>query len=873
MTLDQQPDPWTTWSAGGNCFKTTDEYDELVLDEHVESAAPDGTRVYTCEEPNLAPLDEAGLPPIYLWGDDDGPAVLSHNLRYRWKMFNEIWWQHNSGSAVWEVMDNNLDAAYEARFAVVAEYLRGGDWMRSRLYDEQLAYFDHEHSRYLNYPVLPWDGPIFDFPGPGFGGWTVGGASKTTFGEGAPGPFTAGLLGDSVPVLLQAKSGSQSQPLPYQRCGFDSAGTPADGSVQGASLAFVDPQRGRVVYEVCANQSADGAFPRAVDPAFEVLGWLGEPGAASELTVALYGGRLADGTVSDDLWLGVVERDGERGAPVSLRWERQEPAAGSFRPPGLAGARLVAGYGGEGLYLLGGVTESGGTGGLFRYRPGSGACDEIEPSGSIEGLAVSGAAAARHTNVVYLHGGARSNGVLSDGLFALYLPSGRVERVADGPPVSPARRGASLAISERTGRLYLFGGHDGTSGRNDVWSLPLGAPGAGWRLESSSCDDESCPGAAGGVLLLDRSDDSPVVAGSFVDDGLGSIRTRKRARGGWVLDRELGDRDAAADCDDDLLPEPGWGAVCGQGQWWSRLGLSRCDYEFQDLYCDQLETTPTGWPRIYARPGITDFDAMGNVAVVARGRKVEFVDPARGLLTPARVADVAFDRRVRAVAAYGGFVYAAVRDGLEVVDARIPEAPVPAGWIPLGSTPTDLVVAEGRLYVVDYGGLTEFVLQDPLAPETGAAVDLFADCDLDEWLDEWCEALFDGDEISAEPWEEELCALIPHRVEAHGGAVAVSADEDVILVRATDPEAMMPLAVVDTGVIVGRMRLFGSHLYLSGPLGERVVSVRDPLAPELVSTSVSVPVRSWVDGRELIGDYMARRWLGYLVFQPIAAVD
>ena len=172
--------------------------------------------------------------------------------------------------------------------------------------------------------------------------------------------------------------------------------------------------------------------------------------------------------------------------------------------------------------------------------------------------------------------------------------------------------------------------------------------------------------------------------------------------------------------------------------------------------------------------------------------------------------------------------------------------------------------------MVDYEGLSAYILRDALVPEPGTSVRLFSECGWAEWLDHWCEAGLEEGSGLAQPWEEELCALLPHRLDAHHGTVAVSSDREVILVLAEDPEAMTPAAVFDTGVIVNRIRLFGAYLYVAGPFGKRVLHVRDPLNPEIVSSQQEEPVRSWVNGRERIGGYMARTSnLGLLTFMAV----
>jgi hypothetical protein len=258
---------------------------------------------------------------------------------------------------------------------------------------------------------------------------------------------------------------------------------------------------------------------------------------------------------------------------------------------------------------------------------------------------------------------------------------------------------------------------------------------------------------------------------------------------------------------------------------------------------------------------------------VARQQNVELVDPA-GALGPERLDFVHLPQRVRAIATYSGALYAAMRNGVAVIDATDPENLGVATVLVTASAPTDVTVSDGRLYVVDHRGLTEFDLEEPLAPTEGAVIELFTDCDASELLDEWCESLYtEGDDTPAEEWEEQICSLVPHRLDAYDGAVVLSADEQVIMVNASDPESMLAVSLLSMDVPVIRLRIYGSHLFVAGPEGDRVMNVSEPLDPELVATNISTPVRSWVGGSEKIGDYAASRWQGHLVFMPILPLN
>ena len=69
----------------------------------------------------------------------------------------------------------------------------------------------------------------------------------------------------------------------------------------------------------------------------------------------------------------------------------------------------------------------------------------------------------------------------------------------------------------------------------------------------------------------------------------------------------------------------------------------------------------------------------------------------------------------KAMAAYAGRVYLADQAGLVIVDATTPSAPRVVGTVPLSSSPTDLVVDAGRLFVAG-DGLRILDLADPTAP-------------------------------------------------------------------------------------------------------------------------------------------------------------
>jgi hypothetical protein len=171
-----------------------------------------------------------------------------------------------------------------------------------------------------------------------------------------------------------------------------------------------------------------------------------------------------------------------------------------------------------------------------------------------------------------------------------------------------------------------------------------------------------------------------------------------------------------------------------------------------------------------------------------------------------------------------------------------------------------------RLFSVDERGLSVFSLADPRRPALVGEVPLFDACA--NPLEDWCEDLFD-EGVSSGSWEEELCATLPRRrVDAYGGVVAASADDDIILLDAANPEQARASVVVDTGVPVKEMRLLGRHLYVSNPIGERAVDLSDPLDPLLVSDDLEAPVETWLGGRARIGDLVVHRWAGHLWFTP-----
>ncbi|MDD5309140.1 MAG: hypothetical protein PHU25_17645 [Deltaproteobacteria bacterium] len=229
---------------------------------------------------------------------------------------------------------------------------------------------------------------------------------------------------------------------------------------------------------------------------------------------------------------------------------------------------------------------------------------------------------------------------------------------------------------------------------------------------------------------------------------------------------------------------------------------------------------------------------------------------------------------VRAVATYGKFVYAATTNRLFVIDTTSPSEPQVVGELATGSHPTDIVISDGQLYLADYRGVSVFSLSDPLNPEFSGETELFESCDDDEWLDEWCESRVHGEDgVYADPWEEETCTLLPHRIDVYQGVVAVSADEAVVVVSAADPQSLVPVSNINVGVPVMSLRLYGTHLYTSGPFGARVVNVRNPLAPELVAENMSAPVEAWARGREMAGNYMAGSCDGFVVFAPVEQAE
>ena len=74
-------------------------------------------------------------------------------------------------------------------------------------------------------------------------------------------------------------------------------------------------------------------------------------------------------------------------------------------------------------------------------------------------------------------------------------------------------------------------------------------------------------------------------------------------------------------------------------------------------------------------------------------------------------------------------------------------------------------------------------------------------------------------------------------------------------------------------MIARNMKLYGTFLYLLNGQEQKVIGIEDPLSPFLAASQMSNPTRHWVRGRRVIGQHVASKWEGYLMFIPVEALN
>jgi hypothetical protein len=447
-----------------------------------------------------------------------------------------------------------------------------------------------------------------------------------------------------------------------------------------------------------------------------------------EAEFLLFGGRAADGTLGNRLFVGSLEPDPNLppasdlpGGVVSDDVAEPDPLAGKVvvwreavgagtPPPGLVGAWIAPVAGG---YVLvgGGVGDDAANIDLYRYTRAAGWWERIAPRG--EPLPSSASAVTFRDETVYLYGGWEGFAAV-DGLYRLNTASWVVERLDDETESGPGPRAqSSLVLSADGSRLFLFGGIDSGGSHNDLWRFDL--PSGSWTRVAGDCLAGSCPPRQAAAGVFDgRSGEVAVVptnAGQLRAQGAWFLR-----EGRWVPGAAVRGDASAVDCDGDGAADVGVGRLCrSTSAWWAPVGRAVCDFVAGAAVCDAEAGNPSAEldriPRLRAARFAVAED--GTLYALHQRQLTVYTPDARGRYKPDVPA--ALRGTGREVLLHQGVVYVATDDGLEVFSGvergrprRVWETSIPVGL--------DEVVASGnRLLAI---GPYSFRVYDVSAPES-----------------------------------------------------------------------------------------------------------------------------------------------------------
>lgn len=558
----------------------------------------------------------------------------------------------------------------------------------------------------------------------------------------------------------------------------------------------------------------------------------------------VFGGKDLDGP-RNDLWHAVLTYPGQ--VPV-FQWEIVEPAL-SIQPPALSGSAMFYDEAGERLIVWGGEGHSGPVVGLYVYDIENGTWSMGQVSGDLPG-ALAGFASAQVGETGYLWGGVDESGRGTDSLFTFDIQSQRFSRVPMEGSGPPPLVGATLWVDPWTHTVYLFGGTDGTSYHNWLWSWQDGQ--GSWKLVVDDCTTGTCPYPSFDPVLMtnDRLGMRAVLPGSDATAAVPSHYSEHYFLGrgsSWIGGNQLSSGiDERADCDGDGVREPDWGLRCS-ANWWEQPGHLVCDTLSGGTSCDQTSWTPE---RVFHRSAhsATDFDVEGYVLLVTRGEvlvSLDVTDPeAPAILDTLDVGGEARDLDISAD-------LAAVAAGkhIEIVDVSDPTSLDELSQFGGCGTVRSVEVVGNRIYHLTHLGIGETDISDPANPILLRFAWVLPSCG-DEWnvidLDPTiCEILSAG--------EEAHCGSIPgclagerRPLDVYGDRAYVGFFRNLLVVELDDPSGFTVSGAIRLDQPLQSIRFDDGLVYVNLMGGDTPVLDASSLAgPFLIGDH---DVRPWVSG-------------------------
>lgn len=308
--------------------------------------------------------------------------------------------------------------------------------------------------------------------------------------------------------------------------------------------------------------------------------------------------------------------------------------------------------------------------------------------------------------VGYLWGGMDREQELSATLYVLDLRTGEFRAYSPAGNGPPGMVEAALWSDPSSGKLYLFGGYDGTVYHNWLWALHLKR--MQWQLVEPDCLIGSCPYISKSPMVItnDSNGVQMVLPGESASTEFTTYREPYfiRTPDGWQGGSEREPWNTGGDCDGDGVTDDYAGARCSlSGAWWQEPGTFECDSNTNSLVCDQ---PPEGTPLVFDRrvSNAVDFEVRDDVLFLLKMRKLTSVDatiPNR----PFVLNHLHLDAQARDMAEWGERLVVAAGASLYVVDTSNPAMLSIEREIPTCGIPVAVDIVEDTAFFATLAGM------------------------------------------------------------------------------------------------------------------------------------------------------------------------
>jgi hypothetical protein len=454
--------------------------------------------------------------------------------------------------------------------------------------------------------------------------------------------------------------------------------------------------------------------------------------------IAVFGGWLASGQASGQLWIGRfggLDQEGTPfyvwgGVPYSQPW-----------PAPRSDASMVFDEEGERLLLFGGTLSDGSVASDIWALDleGNEGWSLLDP----DFLGLTNPSVVRYRDQVFVTGGRTGHGQVSTKISRFGTGELELEEIADLLDGPGMREDPSIGIGESgAGRVIVFGGRDlNGRGHNDLWEYDLAT--GNWSVRAGECTGTSCP--VWGPQAFIHASDAGRRVGLYGTNEMGSnlFFIIEGYQDRWRGSHELSGPPPSMDCDGNGEVDPDSLRACRTGeQWYAEVSRLTCTEPGSgEMVCGAAEPpemsvraswSPAGWERVVDfGPGPDGYsyvlttmtmvtlntkDPSAFLSPIDRDRLVK---PCHGWCHP--VMDRSFGVEVRE-----GWAFVGSMSGVHVFSLEKPWNPEEIGYLPVDG-PVRNVVAFGKmLYLASGTSISVVDASDP------ASLELVDEIPLDE---------------------------------------------------------------------------------------------------------------------------------------------